>query len=176
MPATYESIATTTLGSAQTTVSFTNISQSFTDLKLVISNVKTTTTARNVFIRVGNGSIDSGSNYSHTNLGARALSATPFSDRQTSQTSGKLSWYTASTTTYPQMSVVDILNYSNTTTNKTMISNTRVDPGDGTYSGVEVLVILWRSTSAINYLDVFTDVADSFQSGSIFTLYGIKAA
>jgi len=175
MTATYENIATTTLGSAQTTVSFTNISQSFTDLRLVINDVKTTSSARNVFIRVGNGSIDSGSNYSHTNLGARALSATPFSDRQSNQTSGKLSWYTAATTAHPQMSVVDLLNYSNTTTNKTFISNSRTAPGDGTYSGVEVLVILWRSTSAINYLDVFTDVADSFASGSTFTLYGIKA-
>lgn len=176
MPKTYEPIATTTLGSAQTTVSFTNISQTYTDLRLVISNVLATNSDRNVLIRVGNGSIDSGSNYSNTNLGARSLSATPFSDRQSNQTSGRLSWYTAAGTDNAQMSQVDILNYSNTTTNKTMISNTRVAPGDAQYSGVEVLVILWRSTSAINYLDVICGDADTFRSGSIFTLYGIKAA
>jgi hypothetical protein len=176
MPATYDSIASQTLSSAANSVTFSNISQTYTDLKLVLTNAKATNTARNVLIRVGNGSVDTASNYSHTNLGARSLSATPFSQRESSQTSGKLSWYTAMTTAQAQMSIVDIMNYSNTTTNKTILSSTRVQEGDGTYSGVEDLVILWRSTSAINIISVLTDVADTFQSGTTFSLYGIRAA
>jgi hypothetical protein len=176
MPVTYESIATTTLGTATGTVSFTNISLSYTDLRLVVSDAKVSSAERNVQIRVGNGSIDSGSNYSMTNLGARALSATPFSDRSSNQTIGRLAWFTAMTTAQAVMSVVDIMNYSNTTTNKTMLCSTRAQPGDATYSGVEDLVILWRSTAAINYLDVICADGDTFQSGSTFTLYGIKAA
>ena len=176
MPSTYEPIETTTLITATNTVTFNSISQGYTDLKIVMGNAKATNTARNVFIRVGNGSVDTASNYSYTNLGARALSTTPFSARESSQTSGKLSWYTAMTTGQAQMSIVDVMNYSNTTTNKTMLCSSRVQEGDATYSGVENLVLLWRSTSAINTISIFTDVADTFQSGSTFTLYGIKAA
>jgi hypothetical protein len=175
MTVTYEAIASTTLGSAQQSITFSSIPVTYTDLRIVVANAKATNTARNVFIRVGNGSVDTGSNYSYTNLGARALSSTPFSARESSQSSGKLSWYTAMTTAQAQMSLIDIMNYSNTTTFKTMLCSTRVAEGDGTYSGIEDLVILWRSTSAINTISVFTDVADTFQSGTTFSLYGIKA-
>jgi hypothetical protein len=172
---TYTPISTQTLSSAANSITFSGIPQTYTDLKLVMANAKATNAPRNVLIRVGNGSVDTASNYSHTNLGARSLSTTPFSQRESNQTSGKLSWYTAMTTAQAQMSIVDIMNYSNTTTNKTMLCSTRVQEGDGTYSGVEDLVILWRSTSAINVISVLTDVADTFQSGTTFTLYGIGA-
>jgi hypothetical protein len=170
---TYTPISTQTLASAANSITFTGIPQTYTDLRIVIANAKATNTARNVFIRVGNGTLDTGSNYSHTNLGARSLSTTPFSARESNQSQGKISWYTAMTTAQAQMSIVDIMNYSNTTTNKTMLSSTRVQEGDGTYSGVEDLVILWRSTLAINTISILTDVADTFQSGATFTLYGI---
>lgn len=173
---TYVALATQTLGSATNSVTFSSISSGYTDLRIVVANAKATNTARNVFIRVGDGSVDTGSNYSYTNLGARALSSTPFSARDTGQTSGRLSWYTAMTTAQAQMSIVDIMNYSNTTTFKTMLNSTRVQEGDATYSGVEDLVILWRSTSAINTISIFTDVADTFQAGTTFSLYGIAAA
>jgi hypothetical protein len=172
---TYVALDTQTLGTATNTVTFSSISQAYTDLRIVVNNAKATITQRNVFIRVGNGSVDTGSNYSYTNVGARSFSGTPFSARQSNQTSGKLSDYTAMTTSQAQMSLVDIMNYSNTTTFKTTLVSTRVQPGDATYSGVEDLVILWRSTSAINVISIFTDVADTFQAGTTFSLYGIKA-
>jgi hypothetical protein len=79
------------------------------------------------------------------------------------------------TTAQAQMSLIDVMNYSNTTTFKTMLCSTRVAEGDGTYSGVEDLVTLWRSTSAINTISIFTDIADTFQAGTTFTIYGIAA-
>jgi hypothetical protein len=172
---TYVALATQVLTSAQQSITFSSIPVTYTDLRIVVANAKATNTARNVFIRVGNGSVDTGSNYSYTNLGARALSSTPFSVRESSQTSGKLSWYTAMTTAQAQMSLIDVMNYSNTTTFKTMLCSTRVAEGDGTYSGVEDLATLWRSTSAINTISIFTDIADTFQAGTTFTIYGIAA-
>jgi hypothetical protein len=67
------------------------------------------------------------------------------------------------------------MNYSNTTTYKTILANSRVEPGDATYSGVETLVNLWRSTSAINTIKIMPN-AGTFASGFTATLYGIKAS
>ena len=173
MPATYDSIASQTLSSAANSVTFSNISQTYTDLKLVLTNAKATNTARNVLIRVGNGSVDTASNYSHTNLGARSLSATPFSQRESSQTSGKLSWYTAMTTAQAQMSIVDIMNYSNTTTNKTIL--VRHNQPQSSLMETAAQVGLWRSTNAITSI-TFSLSSGNYSSGSTFTLYGIKAA
>ena len=62
------------------------------------------------------------------------------------------------------------MNYSNTTTYKTAISR-----GDRGATSTVAIVNLWRSTSAINNIQFFTD-ATNFAAGSIITLYGIKAA
>jgi len=99
--ATYNCIATTTLGSAQSSVTFSSITGSYTDLVLVFSNVKTTF--------------------------------------------------------------------------KTVLANSRVQPGSANYSGVETIINLWRSTSAINTIKIMPNV-NSFTSGSTFSLYGIAAA
>lgn len=63
-------------------------------------------------------------------------------------------------------------NYSNTTTFKTMIGRNGAAAFD-----VEASVQLWRSTSAINTLQLFAGQGGiNFTSGSTFTLYGITAA
>ncbi len=68
------------------------------------------------------------------------------------------------------------MNYSNTTTFKTVLCNSRVDEGNATYSGVEVLVNLWRNTAAINTIKIETFNGSSLTTGSTFTLYGVKSA
>lgn len=174
---TYTPIATTTLSSANNSVTFSSIPSTYTDLRVVIANATCTATDQNILFRVGNSSVDSGSNYSCTNLGARALSTTPFSARQSSQTYGYSNWYTAIGTSYAGMAQIDFMNYSNTSTYKTVISSARVNEGNGTYSGVEDIVNLWRSTSAINIITFYCGSSSyQFGTGSTFTLYGIAAA
>jgi len=80
MPITYEPIATTTLSSAQSSVTFSSISGSYTDLVLVFSDVKLSSGDSAIDIQVGNGSVDTSSNYSFTIFGARSTSATPFTN------------------------------------------------------------------------------------------------
>ena len=63
------------------------------------------------------------------------------------------------------------MNYSNTTTYKTVLTRANIASAD-----VEAVVGLWRSTSAVNQLDVKQGGAVTFSVGSTFTLYGIKAA
>jgi hypothetical protein len=167
---TYTPIATTTLGSAQTSVSFSSFS-GYTDLRLVIANAGASSGDSNIIFRF-NG--DSGSNYSVTNVGARSLSTTPFSARQ-GVGYGNLNWYTA-IGSQKGMVIADFMNYSNATTFKTTLVSCRVDEGNGTYSGVEDSVVLWRNTGAITSLVLSIFSGANFTTGSTFTLYGIAAA
>ena len=168
MASTYEPIATTTLASTSTTVTFTGISSSYTDLVLVISAADNL--AANVYLQIGNGSIDTGSNYSDTILTGNGSVA--YSAKDTSQTQ-ILYAYEGTPPTSPSFGtyIIQFMNYSNTTTYKTVLSR-----ANSASSGVDAIVGLWRSTSAINQIKLFAQGADTYSVGSTFTLYGIKAA
>ena len=168
MAITYEPIATTTLGSAAATVTFSTISGAYTDLVLV-TNLKTTTTSQEVTVKINN---DTGSNYSLTNL--RSDGSTAASLRRSSQTVGTISKEISPNTAFEFVSVSTFMNYSNATTYKTWLSrNNRASASNA--PGTEALVGLWRSTSAITEL-VIGLTGGNFDTGSTFTLYGIKAA
>jgi hypothetical protein len=66
------------------------------------------------------------------------------------------------------------MNYSNSTTFKTILS--RANVASGTYPGTEAAVNLWRSTSVIDTIKVFPDPTETFGAGTMLTLYGITAA
>jgi hypothetical protein len=169
MPAarTYEPISTTTLGSAQTTVSFSSIPATYTDLVLIMtSNSSGTATAFNGYLRFNS---DSGSNYSKTQmLGVGAAQS------QRASNATAIVWPFDDTTW--TVTRFNIMNYANTTTFKTTIFRQDM----GTY-GTSAVVGLWRSTSAINAISLTASdqgggTADQFTAGSTFTLYGITAA
>ena len=111
MPATYEPIATYTAPSAQTEINFTSISGAYTDLVLVMNGAMSRTGAA-FLMRVGNGSIDSGSNYSETELygtGSAAGSA-----RRTSITEWNIFPNVGSSTTVGENTfIIQLMNYSN---------------------------------------------------------------
>ena len=138
---TYTPIATTTLGSAQTTVTFNSFS-GYTDLVLIIAG--TVSGSGNTYIRFGNGSIDSGSNYSNTLLYGDGTSAA--SSRASTQTRADLGNMYTST---QNVVVVNIMNYSNSTTYKTYLS--RANSGANL---VEASDGLWRSTAAITNIEL----------------------
>jgi len=161
MPITYEPIATTTLGSAAATVTFSSIPGTYTDLILIgaFSCSAATGTAFNL-----NG--DTGGNYSYTGLEGNGSSA--FSGRNSNATN---TGWTYDTTSNGQVNgIAQFNNYSNTTTYKTLLTRFNTP---GTQTGASVN--LWRSTSAITTIAIATG-SGNFNSGSTFTLYGIKAA
>jgi hypothetical protein len=123
--------------------------------------------AANMFIRVGNGSLDTGSNYSITQITGSGSSAS--SGRLSSQTEYKVTDGLFFNTSEQCNILVSFQNYSNTTTNKTWLSRAN-SAGIGVNAGVG----LWRSTSAINTIRLYG--SQNFQSGSKVTLYGIAAA
>jgi len=159
MPTTYEPITTQTLGTAIASVTFSSIPQTYTDLVVVINH---SGAGDNFYFQLNS---DTGSNYSDTGLVGNGTSAT--SIRNNSQTRAIVG---GSYTSNMGVSVINFMNYSNTTTNKTIISR------NGTASNVTRLTNnLWRSTAAISTI-YFVLATGNFAVGSTFTLYGIKAA
>lgn len=161
MTATYDRITAYTVPSATSSYTFTSIPSTYTDLVLIMSGSKTS--ASDITLRVGNGSVDTGSNYSRTFIYGDGSSAV--SGRQSSQTSISVAYFNTIQSNF----ILNINNYANTTTNKTILS--RWNASDVV---VGAIACLWRSTAAIDTLSL-TNVAGNFATGSTFTLYGIKA-
>jgi len=162
MPSTYEPIATQTLGSATASVTFSSISGSYTDLILVVAG-QATGAQRNLLLQF-NG--DTSSNYSATIIFGDGSSAG--SVRVLSQSSANVGGIDS---TSQSNSIVQIMNYSNTTTYKAVIGR-----GNSSTNIVAAKSALWRSTSAITSIVAFLAASDTFTTGTTFTLYGIKAA
>jgi hypothetical protein len=161
---TYTPIATATANGSSNFVTFSSISGSYTDLVIVFNGNSTTAGSSANSLRVSvNG--DTGTNYSYTYLAGAGTSAA--SGRASSQTYWDAIDIAQASST--GMANLYFMNYSNSTTFKTMISRSSV-------ASVETLtaVNLWRSTSAITSIKL--DANRTITSGSTFTLYGIAAA
>jgi MinD-like ATPase involved in chromosome partitioning or flagellar assembly len=165
MPITYEPIATNTLGSNTTTITFSSISGSYTDLVLVCQIQRSTATGTYLAMQFNS---DTGSNYSSTFLGGDGTTAA--SARYSNRTDINLDYYASPQNNSWTIRNISINNYSNTTTYKTVLNRAN-DASKGTDAGVH----LWRSTAAISTITL-TMPSNDFITGSTFTLYGIKAA
>jgi len=166
MPTTYTKIASTTLSSTSSSVTFSSIPQTFTDLVLVLDFVGSTTFL-NTQTYFNNDTTNG--NYSVQYLFGQ--SAEPRAARESRPNIGG-NW---SSSSYPLASrgqgVMNIFNYSSTTYKKTVVSRYGSDLETGLNTGT------WLSTSAITSITVESGNAGVFiGSSSVFTLYGILAA
>ena len=172
MPATYEPIATTTLGTAAATVTFSSISGSYTDLVLV-TNWASSNSLSFLYVQFNS---DTGSNYSFTELYGTGSAAG--SHRESNQSIPWVSSNVGVPSTIKANTIMNFMNYSNSTTYKTWIA--RMNSVDApSYPGTAASVGLWRSTNAITTITLknrTSGVDYNFASGSTFTLFGIKAA
>lgn len=165
--ATYEPIATTTLSSAQASITFSSISSSYTDIRVVVTGAGAASNAYWGF-RFNS---DASALYSTTYLSGNGTAAS--SSRITGYTSGFIGGFTSDIGTTITMGTLDIFSYAGST-NKTALATYAGDRNGSGY--VERAVNLWRSTSAINSITIRTDTATNFAIGTTATLYGIKAA
>lgn len=163
MPSTYTPIASTTLGTNSASVTLSSIPSTYTDLVLVC-NLTANTTPLNMGIRFNS---DTSSLYSGTTLGGTGSSAA--STRYSGTLIGEI-YASTGTVSGNQIFIMNIMNYSNTTTFKTAL--TRFNSAS---YGTEAQANLYRSTSAINSVTVLAQ-SDSYKAGSTFTLYGVKSA
>ena len=173
MTVTYEAIATVTLTTPTNSVSFTSIPATYTDILLVMSFTETTAaTNTNGYFTFNTDTYNSQTNYSFTRLEGNGSVATSTRSSNT----GSIFWgYDVSGSVFTT-TLCNIMNYSNTNTNKTILMR-QSNASEGSITQVG----LWRNTSAINAINIYgsdqvgVPTADPFSTGSIFTLYGIKS-
>jgi hypothetical protein len=167
--ATYEPIATTTLSSNTTGVSFTSISGAYTDL-IFIGQLKYVGAAQ-AYAGVWQVNSTSGTSYSETILYGTGTSA--LSSRTSNDAAFRPREIAANASSSWTMLRIDFLNYSNTSINKTVLTTLSSDRNGA--GEVSRQVGLFRSTSAITSIQ-FDPFSIGFVAGSTFTLYGIKSA
>ncbi len=160
MAATYTPIASATLAASTSSITFSSIPATYTDIVVIINDINSTGSF-DTNIRF-NG--DSGSNYSRTGLRGGGSSASSF--RQTDNNAVILT--ADGSAGYARPAIVNIMNYANTNTNKTVI-----DRVNDSANGLSFHVFLWRNTAAINSIQIYS--SSTFASGATFNLYGILA-
>ena len=165
--ATYTPIQTQTVsGSSTTTVTFLSIPQTYTDL-IISCNASVASGSITFYAQYNS---DTSTSYSWIRLfgnGTSTASDGAGSPNYTYVRPGEVS----STWAYQQL---NIMNYANTTTNKTTLwKNMNTDTTNT--AGVDIGVSLWRNTSAINRVDIKV-TGSNLVAGSTFTLYGIASA
>jgi len=168
---TYEALNTVTLASAASAATFTSIPQGYTDL-ILICNVGSQSTNAFPYLQF-NG--DTETNYSFSQLygtGSGAFNSRVANTNQLFNSDVSMKQDAVNAT-----NIYHIMNYSNTTTFKTSLSRQNtLNAAD--YNGTLAAVGIWRSTAAINRIDVKATrggTAYNFIAGSTFTLYGVKA-
>jgi hypothetical protein len=166
MAATYEPIATTTLGSAASSITFSSISSAYTDLRIVLT---TTGMAASTYLGLYcNG--DTAANYSNTWIKGDGASATSSSN---SNSTYFVFAQTPSSTTIGSLSTIDIFSYAGSTYKTMLTTNSNDLNGSG---GVTYGVALYRSTSAINSVTLRNNNTQNFNVGTTATIYGILKA
>lgn len=156
MAKTYEPIGTTTT-TGTSNITFNSLS-GYTDLILVCVGYES---AGAYAVCRLNG--DSGSNYSRTALRGNGSTAT------SARVANETAWY-VDLAANPNTSILQFMNYSNSTTYKTMIA--RFNDHSNV---VAVQANLWRNTAAITSI-VLTSSGGGATIVGTYTLYGIKAA
>jgi hypothetical protein len=164
MPATYEPIATTTLGSAAASITFSSIAATYTDLRIVFVAITSGGSSR---IRFNS---DIGSNYSRTYVVGDGSAAASSLTNNSSQIF--MSYGGSPVNTIPYLHQIDIFSYAGST-NKTILWDKNLDlNGSG---DVIKGVGLWRNTSAITAIELSNN-GGNLLAGTTATLYGIKNA
>jgi hypothetical protein len=158
---TYTPLATVTLGSSASSVTFSSIPGTYRDLILVAR--RTTTTTANLIWRINN---DGGNNYNRTTLVGQLTS--PIAASNTNVSSLFLDNATSDSST-AVFQIIQFMDYSTTGKQKTVLTreNTSTLTTSATCSH-------WASTAAITTLNI-TASTGQIATGSTFNLYGIAS-
>jgi hypothetical protein len=164
MAATYEPIASIILGTTATSVTFSSVPQTYTDLILIATTKRNATGLGEANMQLTvNG--DTSAAYSTT-----LLFESPSSTRQANTSTFDYASGTCGDGGFIFNSI-NLMNYSNTTTHKTVLTRNGYNQ---TNPQVRLAVGVWRNTAAITSLTMTP--ASGFAIGSTFNLYGILGA
>jgi len=166
----YQSIATVTVGSGgQSDITFTSIPATFTHLQIRLTSLLSA--VNNIYMQVGNSSIDTNANYAwHEVYGDGSNAAAGGASGQTFM---KVNYQTSTSASYTSVAVIDILDYGSTSKYKTVRSLCGSDANGSGY--VFLRSGLWQSTSVINTIKLYGQ-SGSFNQYTQAALYGIKGS
>jgi len=167
----FESIATTTLGSGQTTVTFNSIPSTYAHLQ-VRASISAAASNR-VLVRI---TADTANDYAWHRLygdGSTASAAGSSSGTSSAMRLFNDSNAPTATSTFGPV-VLDILDYTSTNKLKTMRALCGWD-ANGT-GGIEINSGWWIDALAITSLSFIMDGSTTYNAGTTFALYGIKGA
>ena len=165
-PNNYESIATTTLTSNSTTITFSSIPATFKHLQIRSS---ARSTGSDGYIKVQFNS-DTGANYSYHYLEGNG--STTSAGGGATQNQIYVFGFASTTASIFGASVIDILDYANTNKYKTTRTLSGYDMNGSGY--IDFDSGNWRSTSAITSIDLIIVSGNNFAQYSSFALYGVK--
>ena len=167
----FESIATVTVGSPVSTITFSSIPATYTHLQIRMIARDSRAVLLEGFIVQFNG--DTASNYSDHGIQADGATASTYSNVSSTYASPyPVASANAAASVYSG-NIIDILDYANTNKYKTIRALSGVDNnGSGT---VGFSSGNWRSTSAVTSITVGAQIGN-WQANSSFALYGIKGA
>lgn len=179
MATTYEPLVSASLSSAGTSITVSSIpTTGYTDLVVVINHLAyyASGTYLTGGLQVGNGSIDTATNYSNTYLYGDGTTA----GSSYTNTNAYVRYIDIPATPTDNGSrgsvIINIMNYANTSYKKTMlIRSNSVQSSTGT-NMLRTFSATWQGTSAINTIK-FTNIdGTNFYAGTTIAVYGIKAA
>jgi hypothetical protein len=164
---TYTPLATVTLASAVSTVSFSSIPATYRDL-ILITNIRTTKSATSdaVFVRANS---DSGSNYTRVGMFGNGSTTGSFTGTE----SGYYLAVTGNTATSGvfDMNILQIMDYSAADKHKTAL----LRESENQITTVLAEAQRWANTNAITTLTVVPQTGPNLAAGSTLSLYGVIA-
>ena len=165
-------IASTTLSTASSTVTFGSIPADYTHLQIRVLSKSTTTTGTDAY-GILRFNTDSGANYSYHGLYANGSAA--YGDIAGANTTFALFYDTMRSATGFEnkfgVTVIDVLDYGNTNKYKTVRALGGYDSND--YGFIALTSSNWRNTAAISTVTLTLGSGD-FATYSSVSLYGIK--
>jgi hypothetical protein len=174
----YDSLATVTVPSGgSSTIDFVGIPDGYKHLQIRgISQISYGggTQYGYLSLRLGNGSIDTGSNYSNHLLRGQGTDVASSGAANATYSWAGMTWLQTGSSSYFGVGVIDILDYANTNKYKTVRALGGADANASTPPGVVAFLSgNWRSTSAVNQIRLLS-IDGNFKEFSQFALYGIK--
>jgi hypothetical protein len=157
--ATYTPLATVTLGSSASSVTFSSIPATYRDLIVVIQG--TVASGANVSLRFNS---DTGSNYSFVYMFGSGTSTASASGTDSAILGGGFNSSVIS------QAIFQVMDYSATDKHKTTLNRTD-EPNGAAYAWAG----RWANTAAITTLLVRMTNGTNFNSGATFNLYGVIA-
>jgi hypothetical protein len=157
--ATLVPLQSTFITATTTGVTFSNISQEYTDLEIKVEGLSTSEPSLDYRL---NG--DTSSSYSYIQMSGTGSAASH--SLAANQTAGRLDHFGYMSTAYGYTNTITFFDYTNTVARKSVLSRS-----GSANNGVSMVVGLWRKTEAINSV-TFTGV---YAAGTTISLYGIKS-